>query len=72
MDEQELKQLESLASEHPELQDLWEQHTVLKKQIAKMESKTFLNPPDEEKMKTLKKEKLEVKTTLLNMVKKLS
>ena len=72
MDEQELKQLENLAQNHPELQELWDKHTILKKQIEKMESKSFLNPPDEEKMKELKKEKLEVKTTLVDMIAKMS
>jgi len=72
MDEQELEQLEKLAAEHPELQELWDQHIMLKKQTDKLDSKSFLNPPDELKMKELKKEKLEVKTALVDMMQRLS
>jgi len=72
MDEQELKQLEKLAAEHPEVQELWDQHILLKKQTDKLDSKSFLNPPDELKMKELKKEKLEVKTALVSMMQRLS
>ncbi len=72
MDEQELKVLESLAPNHPELQELWDKHTLLKKQIDKMESKKFYTPQEEQEMKTLKKEKLEIKTNLHDRIEELS
>ena len=47
MEEQELNLLENLAPNHPELQELWDQHTLLKKQTEKMDSKPFLNSEEE-------------------------
>lgn len=72
MDEQELKLLEKLAPQNPELQALWDQHTLLKKQTDKLDSKKFLSPQDETLMKEFKKEKLDVKTNLLSMLRTLA
>lgn len=72
MVESELKIIEELAPTNPELQELWSQHTVLKKQLDKMQSKAFHTPEDEAKMKEVKKAKLDIKTQLLNKVKDLS
>lgn len=66
MDQNELMLLAKFAPENPELQSLWEEHTLLKKQLEKIESKPFLIPQEEEQVKLLKKEKLDTKTTLLS------
>lgn len=72
MDEQELELLQTLAPQNPDLQTLWDKHTLLKKQTDKLDSKKFFTPQEELLMKELKKEKLEVKTNLLTMVESLS
>ncbi len=72
MDEIEIKQLEALAPNNPELQELWDQHTVLKKQLDKLQSKAFFTPEDELEIKELKKQKLDAKTSLLQKIESLA
>lgn len=72
MEQQEIQRLETLAPQHPDLQALWDEHTLYKKQLDKLESKINHMPREEEEMKLLKKQKLDAKTKLLIMLDNLS
>ncbi len=56
--------LEELVGKHPELTSLWEEHVLYEKQIEKLESKPFLTPSEDMNLKQLKKQKLEGKTRM--------
>ncbi len=71
MDELELKMLEELAPKHPELQELWDKHNILKKQLDKLQEKPFFTPEEEVTIKDLKKEKLDAKTKMLDLLQNL-
>ncbi len=71
MDQQELELLEKYAATDPELKSLWEDHVLYKKQVEKLESKTFRTPTEEQTLKQLKKQKLEAKTQLTAMLDRL-
>ena len=60
--------LEELMGTHPELTSLWEEHVLYEKQIAKLESKPFLTPSEDISLKQLKKQKLEGKTRLYDLL----
>ena len=64
MEAYEIELLEKYAPNNPELQMLWEEHILYKKQIEKLESKPFLTPTEADEMKALKKQKLDVKTRM--------
>lgn len=68
MDERDRKLLEKFAEKDPELKSLWEEHVLYGKQLDKLESKPFLTPAEEVEMKSLKKQKLEGKTRLVNLL----
>lgn len=71
MDQQELELLEKYAATDPELKSLWEDHVLYKKQVEKLESKTYRTPTEEQTLKQLKKQKLEAKTQLTAMLDRL-
>ncbi len=68
MEDKELQLLETLAPEHPELQDLWENHRLYEKQLAKYERKSYLTNDEEITVRQLKKEKLEGKTRMVALI----
>ena len=57
-------QVEKYASQDPDLKVLWDEHVLFKKQIAKLESKPYRTPGEEQELRVLKKQKLEGKTRL--------
>lgn len=68
MQADELKKIEELAKTDSQVKELYEKHLELKKVIQKIEERPFHTPSEEVELKTLKKEKLEVKTNLLSLV----
>ena len=68
MDKHELQQLEKLASAHPDLQALWDEHVLFEKQLEKLESKAYRTPQEEQQRRELKKQKLDGKTKMVALV----
>lgn len=58
------KLVNKYAAQKPEIKSLWDEHVLFKKQLEKLESKVAHSPAEEQEIKRLKKEKLEVKTML--------
>lgn len=71
MDQHELDLLEKYAPQDPELKSLWEDHLLFEKQVEKLESKSFLTPSEQQSLKLLKKQKLEGKTKLMDILDRL-
>jgi uncharacterized protein YdcH (DUF465 family) len=68
MDQHDFALLEKHMPHDPELKSLWEDHVLYKKQVEKLENKAFRTPAEEQTLKQLKKQKLEVKTKLIVML----
>ena len=68
MDQRDIDFIEQRADTDPELKSLWEDHVLLKKQVEKLEAKPFRSPSEEGQLKQLKKQKLEAKTRLAEMI----
>lgn len=68
MDQHEIDLLEKYAPTDPELKALWDDHVLYEKQLEKLESKHFLTPAEQQTLKQLKKQKLEGKTKLMNII----
>ncbi|MDE7240893.1 DUF465 domain-containing protein [Desulfovibrio sp.] len=71
MDQHELDLLEKYAAKDPELKSLWDDHVLYEKQVEKLESKSYRTPTEEQTLKQLKKQKLENKTQLMDMLDRL-
>ena len=65
MDQHEIELIEQLLPTDPELKSLWEDHVIYSKQVEKLEAKSFRTPTEEQ---TLKKQKLEGKTKLMELL----
>ena len=61
MEQRELLLLEKYAAVNPELKELWEDHILYEKQVEKLEAKAYRTPTEEQTLKQLKKQKLEVR-----------
>ncbi len=70
MEQHEIEMLEKLSQTNPELKELWDDHLLYSKQVSKLEGKNFRTPTEEQTLKQLKKQKLEGKTNLVNMLEK--
>ena len=70
MEERDIKLIEQYAETDPELKTLWEEHMLYEKQLEKFEEKSYLTPAEQQEMKTLKKQKLDGKTRLANLLDK--
>lgn len=68
MDQHELDLLEKYIPQDPELKSLWEDHLLYEKQIEKLEGKSFRTPAEQQSLKQLKKQKLDGKTKLMNIL----
>lgn len=68
MESKELQLLEKLAPAHPDLQALWDEHVLFEKQLEKLESKAYLTPQEMQQAKELKKQKLDGKTRLFDLL----
>lgn len=71
MDQHESALLEKYAPNDPELKSLWDDHVLYAKQVEKLESKSFRTPTEEQTLKQLKKQKLEAKTKLMDILDRL-
>ena len=60
--------LEQLVGTHPELTSLWEEHILFEKQIEKLESRPYRTPSEEVNLRMLKKQKLEGKTKMHDLL----
>ena len=68
MDQHEIDLIEQLLPTGPELKSLWEDHMLYSKQVEKLESKSYRTPTEEQTLKQLKKQKLEGKTKLMELL----
>ncbi len=68
MEQHEIEMLEKLSQTNPELKELWDDHLLYSKQVSKLEGKSFRTPTEEQTLKQLKKQKLEGKTNLVNLL----
>ncbi|MBQ9536802.1 MAG: DUF465 domain-containing protein [Desulfovibrionaceae bacterium] len=71
MDQREKDLLEKHKENDPELRSLWEDHILYSKQVDKLESKSFRTPTEEQTLKQLKKQKLEGKTKMMEILDRL-
>ncbi|WP_308621615.1 DUF465 domain-containing protein [uncultured Desulfovibrio sp.] len=71
MDQHELDLLEKYAPTDPDLKSLWDDHVLYEKQVEKLESKGYRTPTEEQTLKQLKKQKLENKTQLMDILDRL-
>lgn len=68
MDKHEQQLLEKLAPGHSDLQALWDEHILYEKQLEKLEGKAYRTPQEEQQMRELKKQKLDGKTKLVDLL----
>ncbi|MDR2050720.1 MAG: DUF465 domain-containing protein [Deltaproteobacteria bacterium] len=68
MDAQEILLLDKYAAQDNELRNLWNEHQLFEKQLEKLESKSFRTPAEEKQVRELKKQKLEGKTKLVEIL----
>lgn len=68
MDQHDLDLIAKYAPTHPELQTLWDDHLLFEKQLEKLESRPYLTPTEQQTLKQLKKQKLEGKTKLMDIL----
>ncbi|MCR4666897.1 MAG: YdcH family protein [Desulfovibrio sp.] len=68
MDQQEKDLLEQYKESNPELRALWEEHVLYSSQVDKLEAKSFRTPTEQQTLKQLKKQKLEVKTNMMSII----
>lgn len=68
MENKELELLEKLAPAHPDVKNLWDEHILYKKQLEKLESKSYLTPSEEQQVRQFKKQKLDAKTKLVALL----
>ncbi len=68
MEQKELDLLAKLAPTHPDVKALWDDHILYEKQLEKLESKSYLTPVEEQQKRQLKKQKLDGKTKLVDLL----
>ena len=71
MDQSEKELLEKHKETDPELKSLWEDHILYSKQVDQLESKVYRTPTEERTLKQLKKQKLEGKTKMMEILDRL-
>lgn len=71
MDQQELDLLQKYAATNPDLKALWDDHLLYDRQVEKLENKSFRTPSEQQTLKQLKKQKLEGKTRMMDLLYKL-
>ena len=70
MDQHEIELIEKMAPTDPELKSLWEDHVLYEKLVEKLEAKAYRTPTEDQTLKQLKKQKLEGKTKLMELLDK--
>jgi hypothetical protein len=68
MDQREKELLEKYKETNPDLRGLWEEHVLYSSQVDKLEAKSFRTPTEQQTLKQLKKQKLEVKTKMMGIL----
>lgn len=68
MEKKEFELLEKLAPVHPDLKALWDDHILFEKQLEKLEAKAYRTPAEDQQVKQIKKQKLDGKTKLVNLL----
>lgn len=68
MDQQEKDLLAKHAETDPELKALWDDHLLYEKKIEKLESHVYQSPAEQQELKLLKKQKLEGKTRMMEIL----
>lgn len=71
MDQRDIDLLEKHIPQDAELKALWEDHLLFEKKIEKLEHKNYLTPQEQQELKLLKKQKLDGKTRLMDILDKL-
>ena len=71
MNQQEIELIERRKDSYPELKSAWEDHVLLSRQVEKLEAKPYRSPAEEQNLKQLKKQKLDAKTKLMNILDRL-
>ncbi|UZP68155.1 DUF465 domain-containing protein [Desulfovibrio mangrovi] len=68
MEARDLEMLEKYLPQDLELKTLWDEHIIFKKQLEKLESKIARTPSEDLTLKEIKKQKLEGKTRLQDIL----
>lgn len=71
MDQNEKDLIEKNLDKDPELKSVWEDHTLFSRQVDQLVAKPYRTPAEEQQLKQLKKQKLEAKTGLMNILDRL-
>lgn len=71
MDQQEKDLLAKHAASDPELKALWDDHLLYEKKIEKLEGLVYRSPAEQQELKQLKKQKLEGKTRMTEILDRL-
>ncbi|GFM35349.1 DUF465 domain-containing protein [Desulfovibrio psychrotolerans] len=70
MEARDIELLEKFLPQDVELKTLWDEHIIYKKQLEKLENKSFRTPAEELTLKEIKKLKLDGKTRLHMLLEK--
>ncbi len=68
MEQRELDILTKYSAMDPELKNLWDDHKLYENQLEKLESKPYRTPGDEQQIRQIKKQKLDGKTRMIEIV----
>ncbi len=68
MEPYELTLVEKLAENDADVKQLRDEHALFDKQLQLLESKSYLTPQEEQEVRTLKKQKLDRKTRLMEAI----
>lgn len=68
MDQKEIDLLEKLAPTDYDVKRLWDDHQQYEKELQELEGKSFLTPAEEQRVRDLKKQKLDGKTKLVALL----
>jgi uncharacterized protein YdcH (DUF465 family) len=70
MEERDMQLIEKYSPTDPDLKALWEDHLLYQKQVDKLEMRPYRTPSEDQTLKQLKKQKLDGKTRLENLLSK--
>ena len=64
MEDRDIQLIEKYSATDPDLKNLWDDHILYQKQVDKLEARPYRSPMEEQTLKQLKKQKLDGKTRL--------
>ena len=70
MEERDIQLIEKYSATDSDLKALWEDHLLYQKQVDKLGLRPYRTPAEEQTLKQLKKQKLDGKTRLENLLSK--